>query len=325
MRIIYVAGVRLSPQFEHDKITLEPEPANFVWELREANGLARIGHTIFWTSPTSPLKADAPEIVFCAADKMSRDAIQIGQSFGLPVVLQMISRPADYPDEIWDGIKEAMVYSQAITCVSPVVLRGTQEWAKQNGYSGIVRLVPHGCDVDLANSVPEQERTHFVYVGALFGHKRVDWLIRAAARTGLPLVVVGDGPERQQLDYLKKIYNAPVEFKGYVKTREVFLELKKAKALLHASQGEQFWLVAEESLACNTRVICHYLPDVHDTYREALTYFRDFDELCRLMETFWHLSDTFGGKEWLEKLGLSLEARSRGLEELFGEVIAGGK
>lgn len=324
MNIAYVSGVKLVLDMVSDKVVLSSEPLNFGWEVREFQALAKRGHTVHWVSPYCPLIADSVDVVFCAADRMSSEAIRLGSNFNAPVVLQMISMPATYQDEIWDEIKEAMKQSQGITCVSEVVLRGVEKWAEENDYHGLIKRVPHGVDTALANSVSDGERNSFLYIGALMGHKSIDVLIRAAAKTGLPLRILGDGPERGKLESLAMIYNAPVIFLGALDELQKFGELKRAKALLHASIGEQFWIPGCEALACNTRVICNKLRDVWDTYKDSLIYFADFDQLCTLMQDFWKLPAPFPGEKsvWIENLGLSLDARSKKLTKTLEEVIS---
>jgi glycosyltransferase involved in cell wall biosynthesis len=59
-------------------------------------------------------------------------------------------------------------------------------------------------------------RSYILYVGRLVEHKGVDVLIRAVADLAIPVLIVGDGPERPKLEALSKRLNAKsVEFLGF--------------------------------------------------------------------------------------------------------------
>ncbi|MCD6448399.1 MAG: glycosyltransferase [Thermoplasmata archaeon] len=318
MRVAWVYRVSPIIKLRDREVELFSDPPNFFWEIREALGFAKLGHEVILVS--TPNLSRKVDLVFCASDTQGDIAYRIAGSQDVPFVYQQISATPEYEDEVWRGIKHYMKLSDAITCVSKAVYRGVKKWAESENYKGLIEIVPHGVDTDLIDRIPESERKHFVYCGALFKHKRVDWLIRASARTELPLVIIGDGPERAELEALAMIYHAPVKFAGVVSEEEKYRILKSSKAVLHASEGEQFFIPAAEGLACNCHVICYKLQNIIDTYGDHLVYFETFEELCDLMKKYWETHGNPEGRLAVEELGLTMNKRSQKLQEVFRKV-----
>ncbi|MFP5318566.1 MAG: glycosyltransferase family 4 protein [Acidimicrobiia bacterium] len=97
-----------------------------------------------------------------------------------------------------------------------------------------------------------------VVVSRLTGHKRIDVVIEAVARTDdVRLEVLGDGPERQRLEDLRDRLGlaSRVAFAGNVAHDEVMARLAEADALLSASSYEGLPHVAIEALTVGTPVI----------------------------------------------------------------------
>lgn len=327
MKIAYVAGVRISPVLRGGSIDVTGEPLNFMWEWRDAVGLASLGHEVHWVDGTAPYR-QVPDIVFCASDRQGGFAVSIAQHHRVPCVLQQISSTPDYRDEVWDNIKAAMKMADALTGVSPVVVRGIRRWMATEKVEKPVHLVPHGIDVDLADAVADQgaHREGYLFLGALFGHKRVDVLIRVFARLGLHLYILGDGPERVGLEALARVQNAPVTFLGALSEEGKFRWLSRVKALVAASEGEQFWIPGGEAMACRTPVVARRLPDVVDTYGDSVVWWDTEEELenavTRIERMSWDKLDAAGRmvRSWLGNSGLSLRDRSKKLLQIF-EVL----
>ncbi|TSC96652.1 MAG: group 1 glycosyl transferase [Parcubacteria group bacterium Athens0714_26] len=93
---------------------------------------------------------------------------------------------------------------------------------------------------------------YFLAVGRLMGYKRFDLIIEAFNKLGLPLLIVGDGPELKNLK--KLVRSASINFTGFVSEAELRCMYNEAEAVIFP-QIEDFGLVAAESLACGTPVI----------------------------------------------------------------------
>jgi glycosyltransferase involved in cell wall biosynthesis len=92
---------------------------------------------------------------------------------------------------------------------------------------------------------------HYLVVAELMAHKRIDVAVEAFNRLGLPLVVVGDGPEARRL---RRLAGPTVTMTGRLADPEVAQRMRSAKALVVAA-AEEFGIVAVESLASGRPVI----------------------------------------------------------------------
>jgi glycosyltransferase involved in cell wall biosynthesis len=92
---------------------------------------------------------------------------------------------------------------------------------------------------------------YFLVVSALVPYKRVDVAIIAAGRLGVPLKVVGTGPE---LDRLRAIAGPKVEFAGALDADALRDAYRRARAVVLPGE-EDFGIVPVESLACGRPVI----------------------------------------------------------------------
>ena len=94
----------------------------------------------------------------------------------------------------------------------------------------------------------------YLAAGRMLHYKRFDLVIDAFNKLGLPLTIVGDGPERAAL---KRRASSTIEFLPFVPdTAELRRLYSSAKALIFP-QVEDFGLVAAEALACGTPVIAY--------------------------------------------------------------------
>jgi glycosyltransferase involved in cell wall biosynthesis len=93
-------------------------------------------------------------------------------------------------------------------------------------------------------------------VARLVPSKRVDAAVAWAASTRVPLVVVGDGPERARLESLAARAGARVTFAGRGPRSEALAWIAAATWLAHASREEGASTVVREAEALGTRVVC---------------------------------------------------------------------
>ena len=98
----------------------------------------------------------------------------------------------------------------------------------------------------------DREKKYFLSLSRLVRGKGVDVIVRACTELGVPLKVVGRGPE---LENLKRIAGKKVQFLGQVKDEEIGVLYANAKALIVASEDEDFGITAVEAQAAGTPVI----------------------------------------------------------------------
>ena len=101
----------------------------------------------------------------------------------------------------------------------------------------------------------------------LMAHKRIDVAVRAFGALGLPLVVVGDGPEARRL---RRIAGPTVTFTGRISDERVAELLARARALV-VTATEEFGIAAVEALAAGRPVIALGQGGVRESVVEGET------------------------------------------------------
>ncbi|MBN1529346.1 MAG: glycosyltransferase [Thermoleophilaceae bacterium] len=126
---------------------------------------------------------------------------------------------------------------------------------------------------------------HYLVLSELMPHKRIDVTVQAFNRLGLPLVVVGDGPDGRRL---QRMAGPNVRFTGRVSDAETAAYLSGCRALVVAAV-EEFGIAAVEAQAAGRPVIAVRSGGTLETVRQGLTgCFWDGgpDELARAVLDF---------------------------------------
>ncbi|MCP9833803.1 MULTISPECIES: glycosyltransferase [unclassified Cyanobium] len=103
----------------------------------------------------------------------------------------------------------------------------------------------------------------YVSLCRLVPNKRVDVVVEAFNRTGLPLVVIGDGPERRRLEAMA---GPQVRFLGRLSDQESAAWLARARAYVYAGL-EDFGIAPVEAMAAGAPVIAFGQGGVLDSVR----------------------------------------------------------
>ena len=168
-----------------------------------------------------------------------------------------------------------------------------------------VRVIPGGVDLPPAPLRSPQEPPHLLFVGRLSEEKGVREL--AAATTGLPLVVVGDGPLREALPGTV----------GFVPHSEVGRYLERAAVVVVPSRREGYGMVAREAMAYGRAVVATAVGGLPDAVEDGVTGLlvppRDPVALRAALERL------LGDSELRARLG---SAGRRHAEEAFGWAAA---
>ncbi len=105
--------------------------------------------------------------------------------------------------------------------------------------------------VDIERFKPAKRSEYYVAFSRLVRHKRLELIVSAFSRLGLPLLIIGEGPERHRLESLA---SGNVQLLGWRTDEEAATILGSAKALVHAAE-EDFGLVMAEAQAAGCPVI----------------------------------------------------------------------
>lgn len=98
-----------------------------------------------------------------------------------------------------------------------------------------------------------EKKDYFLMVGRLITYKRFDIAIEAFNKLGLPLKIIGSGPEKNRLT---KMARKNVEFLGELSTDKLNYYYQNCRALIFP-QEEDFGIVALEAMACGKPVIAY--------------------------------------------------------------------
>jgi glycosyltransferase involved in cell wall biosynthesis len=181
----------------------------------------------------------------------------------------------------------------------------------------------------------------YVSLCRLVPYKRVDLVVEAFNRTGLPLVVIGDGPERGRLEALAK---PNVRFIGHCGARESGEWLERCRAYVYAGL-EDFGIAPVEAMAAGAPVIAYGAGGLLDSVRclqadgalptgllfprqsaASLVEALEFFEAGRL----WRRLSAEGLRQWAEGFGperfrLQLAALLERRWELHRQRLAAGR
>jgi glycosyltransferase involved in cell wall biosynthesis len=113
-------------------------------------------------------------------------------------------------------------------------------------------VIPPPVDVNRFTTVGRRRGGFVLAVARLVPYKRIDLAVEAAAAVGLPIVVVGDGPEHGRLRRTYPVGMA--EFRGRVPAAEL-VELYSSAAALVFPAMEDFGIVPVEAQACGCPVV----------------------------------------------------------------------
>lgn len=122
--------------------------------------------------------------------------------------------------------------------------------------------------VDIARFSPVAEpKDYYLIVSRLIPYKRIDLAVRAFTEMGLPLVVAGDGRDRETLEALA---GPTVQFLGYVPDADLPDLMAHCRAFVFPGR-EDFGLTPVEAQASGRPVIAYGAGGALDTVVEGVT------------------------------------------------------
>ncbi|MFA5383552.1 MAG: glycosyltransferase family 4 protein [Eubacteriales bacterium] len=156
----------------------------------------------------------------------------------------------------------------------------------------------------------------FLFVSRLVPYKRADLVVASFTELGLPLVVIGDGP---QLNKCVQSARKNIEFLGYQENSVVKEMMSKARALVFAAE-EDFGIVPVEAQACGTPVIAYgkggvletVIPAADQNWSKATGIFfpeQSVSSLTRAVQEFLKAEEKFNPKVLRERACLFSKER----------------
>ncbi|MFA5295485.1 MAG: glycosyltransferase family 4 protein [Methanoregulaceae archaeon] len=127
-----------------------------------------------------------------------------------------------------------------------------------------VTIIPNGIDLAAIDAIlPAEEKSDVLFVGRLIREKHVDVLVDAIGILrhripGIRCLVIGDGPERMDLEEKVRTMNLSgnIQFTGFFKRSEdMIARMKSSRVFVLPSTREGFGISALEALAAGLPVV----------------------------------------------------------------------
>jgi glycosyltransferase involved in cell wall biosynthesis len=141
-----------------------------------------------------------------------------------------------------------------------VALRIRKYWRRE------AVVVPPPVETKRFHVTPGHDGT-YLWLGQLAAYKRPDIAVEAFTANGKPLVVAGDGPQRERL---RRRAGPNVSFYGWADDDATVRLLENCRALIFTGI-EDFGIVPLEAMACGKPVIAFRRGGALDTVREGVT------------------------------------------------------
>lgn len=180
------------------------------------------------------------------------DCQKYTEDFGFPRIVKKLVPFFMNPIRLWDKASADRV--DQFVANSDFVRQRIAKYYRKDA-----RVVHPPVNTDhfyLANSTAQ--KPYFLMVGRLIAYKRHDIAIQAFNELGLPLKIIGRGPEFERL---KRMAGPTIEFLGRVHDRELPKYYAECQAFIFP-QEEDFGIVAMEAFASGRPVIAYRGGDI---------------------------------------------------------------
>jgi glycosyltransferase involved in cell wall biosynthesis len=109
-----------------------------------------------------------------------------------------------------------------------------------------------------------QKQDYYLVVSRLVGYKQVGLIVDAFNQLGLPLLIIGEGPDQATLEAKAR---SNIQFLGWRSNEEVATYMSQAKAFVYAAY-EDFGIAPVEAQACGTPVIAYGKGGTSETVKD---------------------------------------------------------
>ncbi len=200
-------------------------------------------------------------------------------SLPTPGVLEQLVRGTVPLLRKWDRARTRAIPSIATTCQHMAA-----EIKTNYGRSAAVIYPPAEIPNSSRSGLARED--YLLCVGRLISHKRIDLAVAACTRLGKRLIVVGDGPERANLE---RRAGPSIEFMGRVGDAALDELYQRARGLIFPSY-EDYGLVPLEAQAHGVPVIAFGQGGVLETVKEGVSgiffFKQDVDSLIACLQVF---------------------------------------
>lgn len=185
------------------------------------------------------------------------DCQKYTQDFGFPALIRRVVPLFMNPVRLWDKASADRV--DHFLANSEFVAKRIRKYYRKEALT-----IHPPVEVGRFGIAPERGE-YFLMVGRLIAYKRHDIAIEAFNRLGLPLRIIGRGPELRRL---QKLAGPTIEFLGRVSERELPEQYARCRAFVFP-QEEDFGIVAIEALASGRPLIAYRGGDIVEHLEEG--------------------------------------------------------
>ncbi|MFZ1720704.1 MAG: glycosyltransferase [Candidatus Moraniibacteriota bacterium] len=187
------------------------------------------------------------------------DCQKYTQDFGLPSLVKKLVPFFMSPLRLWD--RSAADRPDHIIANSEFVRKRIQKYYRRDA----VVIHPPVNVNRFFIAKAEDRKDYFLMVGRLIAYKRHDIAIEACNRLGIPLKIIGRGPE---MDRLRKLAGPTVEFLGRVPDEDLPRYYAQCRGFIFP-QEEDFGIVAIEAMASGRPIIAYRGGDIPEHLEEG--------------------------------------------------------
>ncbi len=206
------------------------------------------------------------------------DCQKYTQDFGFPNLIKRFVPFAMNYIRIWD--KSSADRVDKFIANSNFVAKRIKKYYRKNA---IVINPPVSIDNFYISS---SRASYFLMVGRLIAYKRHDIAIKAFNELGLPLKIIGRGPEIKRL---KKLAGPNIEFLERVSEKDLPKYYAECQAFIFP-QEEDFGIVAMEAMASGRPLIAYYGGDIPEHMEDGKTgiffYSQNPEDIIRAVKKF---------------------------------------
>lgn len=190
------------------------------------------------------------------------DCQKYTDDFGLPSFIKKLVPFFMNYIRVWDSVSATRV--DKFIANSNFVAKRIKKYYKKES---IVINPPVNVDRFYVENDAEKRGDYFLIVGRLITYKRHDIVIEAFNKLGLPLKIIGRGPEMKKL---KKLANKNIEFLGRVDDEYLPKYYANCKAFIFP-QEEDFGIVAIEAMSAGRPLIAYRGGDIVENMEDGKT------------------------------------------------------
>ncbi len=184
----------------------------------------------------------------------------------------------------WESAKQAYMDADVLLGISAKSQKECEKWTSHK----VLGYVYPGLDKREMDKIAAKKKNQIIYVGRLNAYKNIDDLIRALSlvKNALPLIIVGGGEEKDNLEKLAKELKVSVRFVIEANDTQKYKEIASSQFMVFPTSHEGFGMPPMEALYLKVPCICSDKEIFKEIYEDKVDYFRERDvqDLKRVIE-----------------------------------------